>query len=202
MPRCPHCRTALYASREELGARCSYCREPLYERIIDEEREERLAAGRRCAAHPGNPAQATCQRCGNYMCWVCRTRWQDKAWCMACVARALEAGDRDEVGRFMRASFEGARDQLEICSPPMLAMMDAMLADLDDIGRAMLDVAFGEDDSRTRAGHAAANLGMLRRVAVSLLKRAGAKGSIQTRRMKAAWDDEFLLKVLQEIPAV
>jgi predicted transposase YbfD/YdcC len=66
----------------------------------------------------------------------------------------------------------------------------------------VLDVSFREDDSRTRAGHAAANLGLLRRVAVSLLKRAGTKGSIQTRRMKAAWDDEFLLKVLQGIPAV
>src|SRR5205085_11755607 len=65
----------------------------------------------------------------------------------------------------------------------------------------VLDVSFREDDSRTRAGHAAANLGMLRRVAVSLLKRAGAKGSIQTRRMKAAWDDEFLLTVLRGIPA-
>jgi predicted transposase YbfD/YdcC len=65
----------------------------------------------------------------------------------------------------------------------------------------VLDVAFREDDSRTRAGHAAANLGMLRRVAVSLLKRAGAKGSIKTRRMKAGWDDHYLLQVLQGITA-
>jgi predicted transposase YbfD/YdcC len=64
-----------------------------------------------------------------------------------------------------------------------------------------LDVAFREDESRTRAGHAGANLGLLRRVALSLLKRAGTKGSIQTRRMKAAWDDEYLLRVLQGITA-
>lgn len=63
----------------------------------------------------------------------------------------------------------------------------------------VLDVSFREDESRTRAGHAGANLGMLRRVAVSLLKRAGTKGSIQTRRMKAAWDDEYLLKALNGI---
>ena len=62
-----------------------------------------------------------------------------------------------------------------------------------------LDVAFREDDSRTSAGHAGANLGMLRRVAVSLLQKAGDHGSIQTRRMKAAWDDQYLLKALQEI---
>ena len=65
----------------------------------------------------------------------------------------------------------------------------------------VLDVAFREDASRTRDLNAGANLAMLRRVAVSLLKRAEAKGSLQTRRMMAAWDDEFLLQVLQGIPA-
>lgn len=66
----------------------------------------------------------------------------------------------------------------------------------------VLDVAFREDESRTRAGHAGENLALLRRVAVSLLKRAGDDGSIQTRRLKAAWDDQFLLQILQGIPAI
>jgi len=66
----------------------------------------------------------------------------------------------------------------------------------------ILDVAFREDASRTRAGHAGANLALVRRVAVSLLKRAETHGSIQTRRLKAAWDDEFLLDVLQGIPTI
>ena len=66
----------------------------------------------------------------------------------------------------------------------------------------VLDVAFREDASRTRVGHAGANLGMIRKVAVSLLKRVDAKGSIHTRRLMAAWDDEFMLKVIQGIPAI
>jgi predicted transposase YbfD/YdcC len=65
----------------------------------------------------------------------------------------------------------------------------------------VLDVAFKEDESRARAGHAGANLGAVRRAAVSLLKRADTTGSIQTRRMKAAWDDDYMLKVLQGITA-
>ncbi|VTS00752.1 transposase : Transposase, IS4 family OS=Moorea producens 3L GN=LYNGBM3L_68850 PE=4 SV=1: DDE_Tnp_1_assoc: DDE_Tnp_1 [Gemmata massiliana] len=65
----------------------------------------------------------------------------------------------------------------------------------------VLDVAFREDDSRARTGHAAANLGMLRRVAVSLLTRTKVKGSIKTRRMKAGWDDNYLLQVIQGITA-
>jgi predicted transposase YbfD/YdcC len=65
----------------------------------------------------------------------------------------------------------------------------------------VLDVAFREDDSRARTGHAAANLGTVRRAAVSLLGRADTTGGIQTRRMKAAWDDDYMLKVLQGITA-
>ncbi len=59
----------------------------------------------------------------------------------------------------------------------------------------VLDVVFREDDQRTREGHGGANLGMLRRVATSLLKRAPGKGSIHTKRLKAGWDNEFLLQV-------
>jgi predicted transposase YbfD/YdcC len=65
-----------------------------------------------------------------------------------------------------------------------------------------LDVAFREDDSRARAGHAGANLGMIRRVALSLLKRADTKNSIRTRRMKAGWDDGYMLKVLHGLSTV
>ena len=65
----------------------------------------------------------------------------------------------------------------------------------------VLDVVFREDDSRVRAGHAGANLAMLRRVAVSLLKRAPGKRTTPTKRLKAGWDDDYLLQVLQGIKA-
>jgi predicted transposase YbfD/YdcC len=63
----------------------------------------------------------------------------------------------------------------------------------------VLDVAFREDESRTRDAGAGANLALLRRIAVSLLRRADAKGSIRTRRLKAAWDDAFLERVLKGV---
>lgn len=66
----------------------------------------------------------------------------------------------------------------------------------------MLDVVFREDDSRIKEGHAGENLALLRRVALALLKRAPGKGSTVTKRLKAGWDDDFLLQVLQGIPAV
>jgi predicted transposase YbfD/YdcC len=66
----------------------------------------------------------------------------------------------------------------------------------------VLDVVFHEDQSRVREGHAGENLGLLRRVALALLKRAPGKETTPTKRLKAGWDDEFLLQVLQGIPAI
>jgi len=63
----------------------------------------------------------------------------------------------------------------------------------------VLDVIFREDRSRVRQEHAGANLALIRRVAVSLLRRAPGKGSGVTKRLKAGWDDSYLLQVLQGI---
>jgi predicted transposase YbfD/YdcC len=60
-----------------------------------------------------------------------------------------------------------------------------------------LDVSFGEDQSRTRKDHAAANLGGLRRTALSLLKReTSEKVGVKNRRLIAAWNTDYLRKVL------
>jgi predicted transposase YbfD/YdcC len=66
----------------------------------------------------------------------------------------------------------------------------------------VLDVVFREDDSRVRAGHAGENLAMVRRAAVALLRRAPGTGTTPTKRLKAGWDDDYLLQVLQGIPAL
>jgi len=65
----------------------------------------------------------------------------------------------------------------------------------------VLDVAFREDDNRTRDRNAGANLGMVRRIAASLLKQAPGKGSIKGRRLHAALDDDYLLQALQGFQA-
>ena len=60
----------------------------------------------------------------------------------------------------------------------------------------VLDVVFREDDSRTRSGHAGANLAMVRKVALAMLKRAPGKESLVTKRLRVGWDDEYLQTVL------
>jgi predicted transposase YbfD/YdcC len=60
-----------------------------------------------------------------------------------------------------------------------------------------LDVTFQEDQCRVRKGHADANLSILRRTALSLLKNETThKVGIKNKRLTAAWDESYLEKVL------
>lgn len=61
----------------------------------------------------------------------------------------------------------------------------------------ILDVGFSEDASRKRAGNAAQNYSILLKIALNLLKNEKTeKQGIQGKRLKAAWNDDYLLKVL------
>lgn len=59
-----------------------------------------------------------------------------------------------------------------------------------------LDVIFGEDDSRIRKGHAPENMTVMRKIALNLLAKESSKGSKKTKRLKAGWDNDFLVQVL------
>lgn len=61
----------------------------------------------------------------------------------------------------------------------------------------VLDVTFNEDRCRVRKDHAPANLAVLRHIALNLLQNERTtKNSIKTKRLKAGWNDEYLLNVL------
>lgn len=61
-----------------------------------------------------------------------------------------------------------------------------------------LDVVFNEDQSRVRRGHEAENLSRVRRAALNLLKQEkSCRKGIAIKRLKAGWDTDYLLKVLQ-----
>lgn len=62
----------------------------------------------------------------------------------------------------------------------------------------VLDVAFSEDQSRIRKDHVAENMAVVRRLALNLLKQEKSmRVGIANKRLKAAWDEAYLLKVLQ-----
>lgn len=60
-----------------------------------------------------------------------------------------------------------------------------------------LDVTFGEDQCRVRKDHADANLSILRRAALSLLKNEKtAKVGVKNKRLTAGWNEDYLAKVV------
>ncbi len=60
-----------------------------------------------------------------------------------------------------------------------------------------LDVAFSEDASRKRKGNAAQNFSILNKIALNLLKNEKSrKVGVKSRRLKAGWDNHYLIKVL------
>lgn len=59
----------------------------------------------------------------------------------------------------------------------------------------ILDVAYREDESRSRKDHAPENLAWIRRMTVPLLAQDETKASIRCKRKIAGWDDNYLLAV-------
>ncbi len=61
----------------------------------------------------------------------------------------------------------------------------------------ILDLAFREDVCRVRKDHAPANLAVVRRIALNLLRQESSrKLGLQGQRRRAGWDEAYLAKVM------
>jgi predicted transposase YbfD/YdcC len=62
----------------------------------------------------------------------------------------------------------------------------------------VLDVAFREDNHQLETNNGLANFAVLRHIALNLLKQEkSGRHSVATKRLKAGWDESYLLQVLQ-----
>ena len=60
----------------------------------------------------------------------------------------------------------------------------------------VLDMAFREDESRVRKGHAPENLAVLRHIALNLLRDDSTPLGIKNKRLKAGWSTDYLTHLL------
>jgi predicted transposase YbfD/YdcC len=60
----------------------------------------------------------------------------------------------------------------------------------------VLDVQFNEDQSRLRRGHGAANMAVVRHLALNLIRAMPGKHSIKAKRKLATWDTDYLMAAL------
>lgn len=65
----------------------------------------------------------------------------------------------------------------------------------------VLDVVFDEDRSRIRLGDSPENFSLLRQIALSILKQDPSKGSLKSKRFKAALNDDFRLQLIRNLHA-
>lgn len=57
-------------------------------------------------------------------------------------------------------------------------------------------MTFHEERSRIRSGDAPQNMGVVRHIALNLLRQEPSKGSLKTKRFRAALNDHYLAEVL------
>jgi len=64
----------------------------------------------------------------------------------------------------------------------------------------VLDVTFGDDQSRVRKGHGAKNMAVVRHFAINLARAVKDKRSVRLRRKCAGWDPTYLATILGHLP--
>ena len=85
------------------------------------------------------------------------------------------------------------------CAPDAGALLKIVRGrwGIENRGHYVLDVIFGEDSNRSVRDYGPANLALLRRVCMNLVRVApGAKGSLKGRIKQAGWNHDFLKQLL------
>ena len=61
----------------------------------------------------------------------------------------------------------------------------------------VLDVTFKEDGNQTKNSRAAHNLAIMRRLALNTIRQDKSKGSLKTKMLRAGWNIDFRIKLLE-----
>jgi predicted transposase YbfD/YdcC len=117
-----------------------------------------------------------------------REAWPDVTTVGMCLSERTVAGEiNSEVHYFIGSRRMGARKYAQALRQHW---------GIENNLHWQLDVSFGEDKSRIHERHGAENFGVLRKIALSLLKGNPSKQSIARKRKAAALDTVFLEEIL------
>jgi predicted transposase YbfD/YdcC len=114
--------------------------------------------------------------------------WRDLKTIAKIESRTTEAGKQKSEVRYVISSL-----------PPVAATLGRAVRKHWGIENSLhwvLDVTFDEDRSRICKDNGPQNFAALRRLAVTLLKQEPTKRSIAGKRLIAAWDNDYLFRVL------
>jgi predicted transposase YbfD/YdcC len=133
------------------------------------------------------------------LCWVFtdlegirdRELWKDLRSVVVVVAERVEGGKSVSEHRYYISSRKASAKAL-------LSVIRGHWG-VENSLHWVLDVTFAEDAHRIADLRAAENFALLRRLALSALKRSNAgKGSIRSKQMRAGWDNDFLDQIILE----
>ncbi len=117
-------------------------------------------------------------------------RWPKLNGMVMCRATRTEKGDTTVEDRYFITSAD--HDDVALIADAVRAHWH-----IENGLHWVLDVAFGEDQSRIRSGYAAENIAAIRKIANNTLKQCiSRKGGIKAKRLQAGWDDRFMKEIL------
>jgi predicted transposase YbfD/YdcC len=106
---------------------------------------------------------------------------------MCCSERTVKAKTTTEVRYFIGSRKMGVRKYAQVLRGHWR---------IENNLHWQLDISLREDESRIQERHGAANLALLRKMALSLLKQNPAQDSIARKRKAAALDADFLAEIM------
>jgi hypothetical protein len=106
--RCPRCRKPIEVApiTTSPAAICPSCggefeavrfTAPVRATAVAQVAEARLDAAQPCATHPGNAAVTNCQRCGSFICALCRIDVDNRTLCPGCFERLSSEGSLEST---------------------------------------------------------------------------------------------------------
>jgi predicted transposase YbfD/YdcC len=123
--------------------------------------------------------------------WVCNTEWKGLKSLVKITAERTDksSGEQSREYRYYICSAALKADELLNASRQHWGIENKL--------HWMLDVNFGEDASRKKAGNAAQNFSVINRIALNLLQNEKTKKlSIKKKRLAASWEHSYLEKLL------